>query len=141
MAIVAAVDRSERAANVVREAEALAEAFDDTVHVIHVLTRDEFVRLGRSQPENKEMIDIETVRETAAEIASERATDLTVPWEAVGLIGEPENVITQYAADEDARYIVVGPRKRSPAGKAIFGSVAQSILLEADQPVVTAVSS
>ena len=87
------------------------------------------------------MIDMETVRETAADIASKHATDLTVPWEAVGLVGEPENVVAEYAANQGTRYIVVGPRQRSPAGKAIFGSVAQSTLLEAEQPVVTAVTS
>lgn len=32
--------------------------------------------------------------------------------------------------------IVLGGRKRSPAGKAIFGSVTQAVIRESDRPVV-----
>ncbi|MFC6767682.1 universal stress protein [Natrinema soli] len=54
--------------------------------------------------------------------------------------GEPTEVILAVAEEIDADSIAVSGRKRSPAGKAIFGSVTQSLLLSADRPVIVATS-
>lgn len=140
MVIVAAVDRSERASDVVAEAESLGKAFDETVHVLHVLSQSEFIEMGRTAAENHdESFSMETVEETAAAVAAEAASELTVPSESIGRMGEPAQSVITYANDQDASYVVVGARKRSPTGKVIFGSVAQSILLNADCPVLVTV--
>ncbi|WP_411963661.1 universal stress protein [Haloferax sp. YSMS24] len=47
----------------------------------------------------------------------------------------PEDGILDLAKDVDADHIVMGGRKRSPAGKAVFGSVTQTVILESDVPV------
>lgn len=44
--------------------------------------------------------------------------------------------ILDVAEEQDADAIVLGGRKRSPVGKALFGSVTQSVILETDLPVV-----
>jgi nucleotide-binding universal stress UspA family protein len=137
MVIVAAVDKSDGAASVVDEAVTLADAFGDTVHVVHVLTQSEFVDLGRTSTEAGDPVSMDEVREVATDIAAEAAHGFDVPLETVGLVGKPSSEIIQYANDQGARYIVLGPRKRSPVGKMVFGSVAQSVLLNADVPVVT----
>ena len=62
----------------------------------------------------------------------------SVDLEVVGLDGEPAEAILEHAASLDTRYIVLGGRDRTPVGKAVFGSIAQSVILEAETPVVMA---
>lgn len=138
--IVAAVDRSEKAKRVVSEAEIVARAFDEPVHVIHVLSRSEFIDLGMTRADEGDSISMDEVREAAADIAANVAANIDVATEVIGLMGDPAPTVVDYATDNDARYIVVAGRKRSPAGKMIFGSVAQSILLNAESPVISTIS-
>ena len=139
MVIVAAVDRSESAARVVAEADALAAAFDDEIHVVHVVSRSKFMNQRRTSAETGDEPSLDHIREVATDAAREAAASLDAPSEAVGLVGEPADRIVEYADEAGARYVVVSPRARSPTGKAVFGSVAQSVLLKSDVPVVTIV--
>jgi nucleotide-binding universal stress UspA family protein len=52
--------------------------------------------------------------------------------------GDPATVILDTAAELDVDAIAVHGRKRSPIGKALFGSVTQAVLLDADRPVFVA---
>jgi len=88
----------------------------DPIHIVHALTRKEFLDLGQN-------LDTDRIREVAANIAAERATDLSVPHETVGPVGEPAERVVSYA---EARYIVDAGRKPSPTGKVLFGSKTQS---------------
>lgn len=49
--------------------------------------------------------------------------------------GDPADIIVEVAEKIDANSIGVCGRKRSPTGKVIFGSVAQSVMLSANRPV------
>lgn len=139
MVIVAAVDRSERAPKIIEEANELGDAFDEPVEVIHVLTRSKFVELertsvgdtGRSIPTDD---ILEIAEDIAQEVIDESSVDDATP---VGLLGDPAEEVVNYAADNDARYLVIAGRKRSPVGKALFGSVVQSVMLDSDVPVVS----
>lgn len=55
----------------------------------------------------------------------------------VGRVGEPVEELMAEADRRDARYLVIGGRKRTPVGKAVFGSITQSVLLSAERPVMT----
>jgi nucleotide-binding universal stress UspA family protein len=57
--------------------------------------------------------------------------------EPVGRVGTPATEILDLAEEIDAKYIVTGGRRRSPVGKAVFGSDGQEILLSSTVPVVT----
>jgi len=50
--------------------------------------------------------------------------------------GDAAERILDYAADHEVDSIVVGGRKRSSVGKALFGSVTQAVLRDTSIPVV-----
>ncbi|RKD88029.1 universal stress protein [Halopiger aswanensis] len=138
MTVIAAVDRSDAAPHVVSRARELGDAFGERIQVVHVLTRDEFVSLERTNvSQTGETIPTQDVIQIAEDIAAEAIDEADVDATPVGLMGNPADEIVSYAEDKGARYIVVAGRNRSPVGKALFGSVAQSILLNASIPVVS----
>lgn len=67
----------------------------------------------------------------AAEHLEEHDVDVTIREES----GETAQDIIDVADNDDVDLIVLGGRKRSPAGKVLFGSVSQSVLLNTDRPV------
>jgi nucleotide-binding universal stress UspA family protein len=50
--------------------------------------------------------------------------------------GDTAADIVREAEELDADAVVLGGRKRSPVGKAVFGSTTQSVILDTDRPVV-----
>lgn len=129
MAIVAAVDDTSEDQRVVFEAAELANAFDDELHVLHVRDR-------KAIEENTENGG-RPASTVAEDIAADAASAVTDEFTAVGRVGRPVAEIEQYVESTDARYLVLGGRKRSPIGKALFGSVTQSLLLNIEKPVLT----
>lgn len=141
MVIIAAVDRTDRAKKAVREAVEIARAFEDSVHVVHVLSQSEFVELEQTEyKKSGRAVDLDRVRNHAAKLAEKAAGGVDHDIEYTGLVGDAADEILEYTAEQNARYVVVGPRKKSPAGKVLFGSVSQKILLNADCPVVVTMS-
>lgn len=137
MPVIAAVDRSEATKRVVGEGRKLADAFGTDLHVVHVLSRSEFVELERTSVENSgESIDMDRIRDHARRVAEEAAQDRDT---CVGLVGDAADQLAEYAEEHGASYLVVGGRRRSPVGKALFGSVTQEVLLNAPVPVVTVI--
>jgi nucleotide-binding universal stress UspA family protein len=59
-----------------------------------------------------------------------------VKWSVRGRVGDPGDEVVAMADAVDADVVVVGGRDRSPTGKAVFGSVGQTILLSAPCPVL-----
>lgn len=74
---------------------------------------------------------VETVRR-AGEILEEAG----VAYETRELASPPAEGIFDVTENEDVDEIVMGGRRRSPAEKAILGSVTQTVVLNADVPVV-----
>jgi len=139
MVIVAAVDRSERAPAIVEEAVELGEAFDEPVEVVHVLTRQKFIDLERtSVSDTGNTIPTDDILDIAEDIAQEVVdSSSAVDVSPVGLLGDPADEVVNYAESNDARYLVIAGRKRSPVGKALFGSTVQTVMLDSEVPVVS----
>ncbi|GAB3410250.1 hypothetical protein GCM10027435_00680 [Haloparvum alkalitolerans] len=68
--------------------------------------------------------------------AQERLEEAGIETTVLEASGDPAEELLEAAADHDADMIVIGGRRRSPAGKALFGSVAQTVILNADRPVL-----
>lgn len=143
MAIVAAIDENERSKQVVEIAYDLATTYDDEMTALHVVPLDEYDSHRKSieelpgfqdfaidqEAESAERFVMKFIRETLGEIEEERI-------EPRGRVG---NVVEEVLAEADRvnpRFLVISGRRRSPAGKAVFGNRAQRILLNADCPVV-----
>ncbi len=58
-----------------------------------------------------------------------------VDWTVRTATGDPADRIREAADEYDSDLLVLGLEGRSPVGKALFGSVAQSVVLESDRPV------
>ncbi|WP_318570361.1 universal stress protein [Salinigranum marinum] len=68
--------------------------------------------------------------------ASDVLDEAGIDYDVTESSGDPAEAIIDAADDVDADLIVIGGRKRSPAGKALFGSVTQTVILNAGRPVM-----
>jgi nucleotide-binding universal stress UspA family protein len=137
MVIVAAVSDSEQSRDIATEATELAEAFGDELHLVHVIEETEYTRTVEKESHARETGSGNLEENVAAEVTPEFDDVVSVESDVVGRVGNPGKTVVDYADEVDARYVVVGGRNRSPTGKALFGSVTQSIILNTDRPVVT----
>jgi len=94
------------------------------VHLLHVFdspedARDEAVRAVPS-----------------ATVAFDALESAGITVKPMARSGDPATEILAAATDIGADMVLLGGRKRSPLGSALFGSVSQEVMLDADRPVV-----
>ncbi|MDS0297653.1 universal stress protein [Halogeometricum sp. S1BR25-6] len=78
--------------------------------------------------------DVATRHSTVRELVA-KLDEAGVEYGIRGRVGEHGESIVNLAKNVDADRVIVGGRRRSPAGKAVFGSVAQEVMLSAPCPV------
>lgn len=83
--------------------------------------------------DDSEMVDPRRIK--AVTEAEELLADQGVDVELVGRAGKTVARILDVADEYDVEAIYVGGPKRSPTGKALFGSVVQDVILQSDVPV------
>lgn len=86
---------------------------------------------------NESLEEIQGPPETLDRAAAELA-DADVAVDVRRVVGDPADSIMAIADEVDADAIALAGRKRSPVGKALFGSVTQSVILEGDRTVLVA---
>lgn len=135
MTVLAAVDGEREYDRVVAVGKDLAEAHDETLVVLHVMSNEEF-----SERQDTPGYYLDTAAEDARGTARRVVRGTLGGFDGVEVAGEVGDVvetIIREAGYREARYIVAGGERRSPVGKALFGDVTQDLLLESTAPVVT----
>ncbi|WP_136687703.1 universal stress protein [Halorhabdus amylolytica] len=109
-----------------------------SVVLAHVFTPDQFDQAaqrlgfgGGSEASPEEVANRHDTIRTIGDILDEAGVEYTIR----GRVGDHATEIIDLSRTLDVDRVVVGGRKRSPSGKAVFGSVAQDIMLEAPCPV------
>ncbi len=146
MTILAAVGEEQPSSQTVPVGYDLATTHDETLLVLHVIPEEEFNehrKAIRGTP-GYEHFTISQEEQSGAEFAHQVVEQSLDEFdseriETRGRVGNPAEKILAEAAHTDPSYLVVGATKRSPVGKALFGSTTQRVLLNATCPVVTTV--
>jgi nucleotide-binding universal stress UspA family protein len=108
------------------------------VVIAHVFTDEEFETVvDRLQFESVGEADPDEVadRHTTVRDLRSQLEDAGLSTSVRGAVGDHGEEIVELAKHSDADLVVVGGRKRSPTGKAVFGSTAQEVMLTAPCPV------
>ena len=148
MVILAAVGETHHPGRIIETAHDLATTLDEELQVLHVVPADEAEAHFDALMEIPEFRDVDfSVESDRAEAVARELVAATLVAEErsavvpIGRIGDPAEKFLDVAETLQPRYVVVGGRKRSPAGKALFGSVTQSVILGAEWPVVTVLAA
>jgi nucleotide-binding universal stress UspA family protein len=139
---LAVVEGTEETKQLVREAGELAAGVDAELLLLHVTTEEEFSDRAStlaSIPNYDTEYSVgqarDGARQFADDIGREAFEELDVEYEAVGALGDKEETILEIAAERDCDHLFISGRKRSPTGKALFGDLTQSVILEFDGTV------
>lgn len=129
---------SERADELAEAVQEVTQPAGVSVHLTHVFTPGEFEeaidRLNFESSASTDPDDVAQRHETIRGLIS-ALEDAGIEYTVHGRVGDHAEKIVNLATEIDADRVIVGGRKRSPSGKAVFGSVAQDVMLDAPCPV------
>ncbi|ADQ66345.1 universal stress protein [Halogeometricum borinquense] len=136
------VTPGKRGRRLIREAGEYATGTDTELVLLTIIPEDEFEEKRRAVSEIGSSDAIYTLEQAegtaereAMEIADDVLSELNVSYRAVSTVGRKADTILDVAETEGVDHVFLGGRRRSPAGKALFGDVAQKVLLTFEGPV------
>ncbi|MDZ5811904.1 universal stress protein [Halorubrum sp. AD140] len=128
-----------RVEQLAREAIAVAGPTGAEVVLTHVFTDEEFdgvrSQLGVDETSEGSTPDAVAGRHTTTRALAKALDEAGVAYSVRGAVGKHADEVVAAAEAVEADRVVVGGRRRSPTGKAVFGSVAQDVILSAPCPV------
>ncbi len=133
------VQPTEASKEITRLAGELAAGVGASLYIIHVTTEDEYLDRLESFQSLDVDYDVDTAakgaQQFAANVANEVLGDVDVDTQPIGRLGDVEEKVLSVANEFDCDHLFVAGRRRSPTGKAIFGDITQSLILNFDGPV------
>src|SRR3712207_3034894 len=138
--ILLATDGSEEAALAARTAADIAQKTHSELHVVYVGSSLEYVGMGPPQvadipaPTQKQL-SAEVRQLLDAEVEQVKAAGGTVAQAHLG-VGVPDREIVELAEKLSAGLVVMGSRGRGGIGRALMGSVSDSVVRHAHCPVL-----
>lgn len=141
-------DPSDHAPKLIQEAGELAAALDVPLHVLTVVTQEEFDNdadvysaIAATERAEYALGRDEYAEQVATTAIRDLLVELDLETEAIGRgvddASDRADAILSVARSKDCDYIFMTGRKRSPTGKAVFGDTAQRVILNFDGYVVT----
>lgn len=133
------VQPTEASKEITRLAGELAAGVGASLYIIHVTTEDEYLDRLESFQSLDVDYDVDTAakgaQQFAANVANEVLGDVDVDTQPIGRLGDVEEKVLSVADEFDCDHLFVAGRRRSPTGKAIFGDITQSLILNFNGPV------
>jgi nucleotide-binding universal stress UspA family protein len=139
MKILIPVDGSDCALNAVRHFLETQKLFRDTKAAeVHLLTVQPALSRGVTMFVDADAVKKYHQEEAHKELASARALldQAGVPYAVHIIVGEPAQVIAQYAKDNGIEQIIMGAHGRGAIASFVVGSVTQKVLNLAEVPVL-----
>lgn len=132
--LIAVDDDEAQMQPVVEHAAEIAAGLSAHVVLYHAYDPAEFERLLSSL--NYESADpTELARQhSVVEEAAETLNDAGVEFSVAASTGEADEELISYIEAHDVDHVFLGGRERSPAAKAVLGSVSQQVMLDTDVP-------
>jgi len=116
----------------------VAKPADATVVITHVFTPDQFQEIAKdlgmadlAETEVDKVLERHESVRHFEEVFDEHGVD----YEVKGVVGDISDGIIDIAERTESDRVIVSGRTRSAVGKAVFGSTAQDVLLNAPCPV------
>lgn len=128
--LLAVSDDAEQASEQARFVATMPGTAGIDVHVTHA-----YDDAGDAAERDSHGQSLPPAESDGVQAAKERLADAGLAVETHETYQPVSEGIVDLATDIDADLVVVGGRRRSPVGKALFGSVTQSVILDSPVPV------